>query len=239
MYCLQSAPILPYHSLKGDHSLASLIESHPHAITSSETGDTRIPYAVVRGHAGPMRPGTELSSDYATLKDVKGVVKTFELTEHQKHFSRSGFWHTTKRGIHTFANDVPFGLLPSYTTHSEFQRPPLEMSDWRDASRLQLDTTFDQFRESPTSIGAHLLGWLMGDIQKGVQYTEQMLLNGTALTAVGEVVFEKNDRQGRVQAPTDGRSLILTKSNFKSLVKEIEGEAKLLKYILWVRIKAF
>ena len=49
----------------------------------------------------------------------------------------------------------------------------VEVTDWRDASRLVLDTTYDHFREAPSSVGDHVLGWMTGDIQKGVQSTEQ------------------------------------------------------------------
>jgi hypothetical protein len=81
------------------------------------------------------------------------------------------------------------------------------------------------------------LGWLTGDIQKGVQSTERMLLNGTAVTAVGELTFCRDDRQVRVQAPADGRGYFLTKSNLSTLVKELESESKVLKWVLVVRCK--
>ena len=35
---------------------------------------------------------------------------------------------------------------------------------------------------------SHLWGWVVGDMQKGVQKTEQMLTKGTSLTGIGELV---------------------------------------------------
>jgi hypothetical protein len=84
--------VLPFSGLRNDHTLADMIENHPGVVREPDTGDLRLPYAVIRGHVGPMRKKTELSSHYSSFKDVKGVIQTFALTEHKKHFSRSGFW---------------------------------------------------------------------------------------------------------------------------------------------------
>ena len=183
--------------------------------------------------------------------------------------------YTSKRDIHTFVNEIPFGLVPT----SDVKRsssPLVEVADWRDASRLVLDTTYDHFREAPSSVGDHLLGWMTGDIQKGVQSTEQarkstfsafvfqsmfllrlpylnvldirsffnsnfilpqMLVNGTALTAIGELTLSASGDGLKMSAPSDGRSYFLTKSTYASLLKEIESEAKFLKRLLAVRAR--
>ena len=63
----------------------------------------------------------------------------------------------------------------------------------------------------------------------------QMLVNGTALTAIGELTISPGGENMKISAPSDGRSYFLTKSNFASLLKEIENEAKFLKRLLAVR----
>ena len=89
------------------------------------------------------------------------------------------FRYSSKRDIHTFVNEIPFALVPPASASASPEvaavrsSPLVEVADWRDASRLVLDTTYDHFREAPSSVGDHVLGWMTGDIQKGVQSTEQ------------------------------------------------------------------
>jgi len=228
---VKTAPVLPYQALNNGVALAELVESHPDVVRELDTGESKLPYVILRGEVAPVKPDAGLSSQHSAVKDLKGVIQTFKLIEHKKHFSRSGFWYTSKRDIHTFVNEIPFGLVPT----SDVKRsssPLVEVADWRDASRLVLDTTYDHFREAPSSVGDHLLGWMTGDIQKGVQSTEQMLVNGTALTAIGELTLSASGDGLKMSAPSDGRSYFLTKSTYASLLKEIESEAKFLKRLL-------
>ena len=195
--------MLPYQAISKDRSLADLVDSHPDVVRELDSGESRIPYVIIRGEVVPVKPDTGLSSQYSSVKDLKGVIQTFKLIEHKKHFSRSGFWlallvinsrsssvhlcpfrYSSKRDIHTFVNEVPFGLAPGSASSapsssgvasllSPRASPLVEVADWHDASRLVLDTTYDHFREAPSSVSEHLLGWMTGDIQKGVQSTEQ------------------------------------------------------------------
>ena len=61
-----------------------------------------------------------------------------------------------------------------------------------------------------------------------------MLVNGTAITAVGELTLSASGETFKMSAPSDGRSYFLTKCNLASLLKEIESEAKFLKRLLAV-----
>ena len=65
----------------------------------------------------------------------------------------------------------------------------------------------------------------------------QMLVNGTALTAIGELTLSASGDGLKMSAPSDGRSYFLTKSTYASLLKEIESEAKFLKRLLAVRAR--
>ena len=65
-----------------------------------------------------------------------------------------------------------------------------------------------------------------------------MLVNGTAITAVGELTLSAGGEGCKLSAPSDGRSYFLTKSNYASLLKEIESEAKFLKRLLAVRAQS-
>ena len=43
------------------------------------------------------------------------------------------------------------------------------------------------------------MGWMVGDRPKGIQTCEKMLLNGTTLTAIGEIVISKDTLTGAAQ----------------------------------------
>ena len=89
---LQSAPVLPYQALNKGGSLAKLVESHPEVVRELDSGESKLPYVIIRGEVIPVKPDAGLSSQHSAVKDLKGVIQTFKLTEHKKHFSRSGFW---------------------------------------------------------------------------------------------------------------------------------------------------
>ncbi len=68
-------------------------------LVASETGDVVLPYAVVRGRIRPL-PGhgeglrTQFGADTgnAAAAAAKAVIQKVSITEHKKHFSRTGFW---------------------------------------------------------------------------------------------------------------------------------------------------
>ena len=84
--------MLPYNALDKGHSLTDLVESHPAVVRELDSGESKLPYVVIRGEVVPFKPGAGLSSQHSAVKELKGVIQTFKLTEHKKHFSRSGFW---------------------------------------------------------------------------------------------------------------------------------------------------
>ena len=88
----QTAPVLPYQALNNGVALAELVESHPDVVRELDTGESRLPYVILRGEVSPVKPDAGLSSQHSAVKDLKGVIQTFKLIEHKKHFSRSGFW---------------------------------------------------------------------------------------------------------------------------------------------------
>ena len=87
----------------------------------------------------------------------------------------------------------------------------VEVLDWSDASILDLDVTKDSFEASPNSLSDNVWGWIVGDRPKGIQTTEKMLLNGTTLTAVGEIVISKDTDNIKIQAPSSGENYYLVK----------------------------
>ena len=88
----QTAPVLPYQALNNGAALAELVDSRPDVVRELDTGESKLPYVILRGEVAPVKPDAGLSSQHSAVKDLKGVIQTFKLIEHKKHFSRSGFW---------------------------------------------------------------------------------------------------------------------------------------------------
>ena len=154
--------------------------------------------------------------------------RQFAIVEHKRAFSRTGFWYDSRRTIQTYTNHVPFYL------GSEAKKNLIEVTDHAGACQLDLSTTFDKFESSPNNLGDHLWGWVVGDRPKGVQSTEEMLINGTDLTAIGELVLNKTDGKLRIQAPSSGEDYYLIQETSKNLIKKYESGCHILKVCLVV-----
>jgi len=250
---LSAAPELPL-----DDQLVASLENHPAAVRSAVNNTVRLPYAAVRGEVDSL--GKTVTSAYAP-GELHGVIQKVVFTEHKRNMSRTGFWVDSQRVMHSYTNEAPFCLTPTNTSPSllpSFPKLKVEVIDWNDAARVDLDTVYDQFdsaennlgrstklgytgaqvfqhffpKESQKSLESHLWGWVVGDMQKGVQKTEEMLVKGSTITGIGEVV--SGPMGVRLQPPADGRPYYLVKNSLSSLIKEVEGSRSVLKVCLGV-----
>jgi len=211
-----------------DDQLKKSIEMHP----SSEicNGDNiTIPYAVVRGEVAPL--GKTVCSSYSSDL-VKGVIQKVVFTEHKRNMSRAGFWVDSERLMHQYTNHAPFCLNNTKESIFTLTKPYIEVLDWQDASRIDLDTVYDNFETTGGGLGSHIWGWVVGDMQKGVQKTELMLTEGTTLTGIGEVV--SGPMGVKIQPPSDGRPYYLVKNSLASLIKDFESNRTVLRIFLGI-----
>jgi len=221
---LTNSPQIPI-----DDHLRTNIENHSSSVANGDASSYSIPYAVVRGDVSPL--GKTVSSAYATDM-VTGVIQKVVFTEHKRNMSRTGLWVDSERLLHQYTNDAPFCLANSQDSIFSLMRPYIEVMDWNDASRVDLDTVYDNFESTGGGLGSHIWGWVVGDMQKGVQKTEMMLTKGTTLTGIGELVV--GPMGVRLQPPSDGRPFYLVKNSLASLVKEIEGSRTVFKVFLGI-----
>jgi len=224
---LSAAPELPL-----DEQLVASLENHPAAVRSAVNNTVRLPYAAVRGEVDSL--GKTVTSAYAP-GELHGVIQKVVFTEHKRNMSRTGFWVDSQRVMHSYTNEAPFCLSPTNTSPSllpSFPKLKVEVIDWNDAVRVDLDTVYDQFDSAENNLGSHLWGWVVGDMQKGVQKTEEMLVKGSTITGIGEVV--SGPMGVRLQPPADGRPYYLVKNSLSSLIKEVEGSRTVLKVCLGV-----
>lgn len=223
---LAAAPELPL-----DENMLASVENHPSTVRSADLSSLVLPYAAVRGEVQPL--GKTVTSAYAP-GSLLGVIQKVVFTEHKRNMSRTGFWFDSQRVMHSYTNEAPFSLVPPSSSPNLFSLPRrgIEVMDWSDAARVDLDTVYDQFESADSSLGSHLWGWVVGDMQKGVQKTEEMLVSGSTLTGVGEVVA--GPMGVRLQPPSDGRPYYLVRNSLSSLVKELEGSRTVIKVALCV-----
>ena len=92
--------------------------------------------------------------------------------------SRTGFWVDSERLLHQYTNHAPFCLANSQVRNwnnivlnylevlqeSMFSliKPYVEVLDWNDAARIDLDTVYDHFESTGGGLGSHIWGWVVG-----------------------------------------------------------------------------
>jgi len=246
---LKSAPILTI-----DEHIDKKIESHPLCTFDEKTKSKKLPYAVIRGDVTPLKGA--LSSNYA--ENLVGLIQNVSFHEHKRNLNKKAQWVDSQNTIASYSNESPFCLTNSEKFHyfvleepwksqldtwskslvthwdsiSALKRPHVEIRNWRSAT-IDLDRVYDEFEPAGVGIlGKHMLGAVAGDIHKGVQTVESMLLKGTTLTGIGEIV---SDQKGiRLQAPSNGNSYYLIKGSLSSLIRSQESNKHTISIILKV-----
>lgn len=87
---------------------------------------------------------------------------------------------------------------------------------------MDLDIVYDHYEPSSLSFFDHIFGFFSGVRQRGLQTTEEMLREGSYLTAIGELELEGNTL--RIQKSSVG-PMFLTTTTKKTLIEHFK-EAK-------------
>jgi len=190
---LQAAP---QYNIDGD--LKSVVERQR---------DKKIPYAVIRGTVTPL--GVPLKS--SLVPSVSGVLQIVKLHEHRITRGFAGFWTEHHKLIHESANVMPFELRN--------QQHGVEIVDALSAAVLDVDMVYDNYEPSSLSLFDHLFGFFSGVRQRGLQTTEEVLREGSFLTAIGELELDGNTL--RMQPSKEG-PLFLTTATKSTLIKRFE-----------------
>ncbi|XP_058462180.1 mitochondrial E3 ubiquitin protein ligase 1 [Malaya genurostris] len=185
----------------------SIDESLPGKLSKN---DGKIKYAVIRGTVTPI--GTALKS--VMSPSVTGVLQIMKLNEHRVARGFAGFWAEQRKLIHISCNEVPFSLNNG--------KLGVEIVDGLSAEILDMDTVYDNYEPSSLSFFDHMFGFFSGVRQKGMQTTEEVLRDGSFITAVGEIELDGNSI--RLQ-PSSVAPMFLTTATKNTLLKKFE-EAK-------------
>ncbi|KAK3736457.1 hypothetical protein RRG08_010738 [Elysia crispata] len=181
-------------------------------------------YAAVEGVVKELN--RTLHSHYG---NSEGVIMQSQLIEHKSQ-RVNGFWSEVKKVIRDTTEYVPFALKPGKGNISD--RHLVEVLDPGQAARLkdELETTHDKFEPHKSSFVQIGIDRLFGEVTKGLQETEKMLLTGTSIIGVGKVFLERG--QIKMGPPDDSsRTYILTKMRLSELVRHYEAQSSLYKII--------
>jgi len=207
-----------YSELRDNILLEFTKDAHEGAVET----DKSIPYAVVEGRVEPMDaaiPSQFVSAD-------TGVIRTFTIKDHKVERSH-GLWVEKSANIQESERNVPFKIIPSQDAvlqSAALLRTSAEGVEFRDIDKIdnplhaELDVVYDKFEPSQAGFGRSLMDNFRGDVSKGIQETEKMLLVGTKVTAIGRVIM-KGGNSIQIVYPTADYQFILSKKTHEEIIK--------------------
>lgn len=181
----------------------------------------RLGYAVIRGTVQPLGPPIRS----VMSPSVTGVLQVINLSEHQAARGVFGMWVEQTKLIHTSANEVPFALTAvassSLTTAADAADAAVrvEVIDALSAALLDLDVVYDNYEPVSNSFFDNLFGFFLGVRQQGMQTTEEVLRDGSFITAVGELELYDNG-QLRLQ-PSSAGPMMLTTATKNTILRRL------------------
>lgn len=97
------------------------------------------------------------------------------------------------------------------------------------AVTLPLETVYERFQQTSHDLKDLLGHYLTGEKPKGFLETEEMLLVGSSLTGIGELVLHP-DGSLHLQPPADGSSFFLCPGDWQTLLAELESDSSFWKW---------
>lgn len=170
----------------------------------------RLDYAVIRGTVVPV--GSPMKA--VMSPSVTAVLQVMKLYEHRISKGIAGFWTEHSKLMHMSTNEVPFSL--------QNEGGKVEVLDAFSSHVLDLDVVYDNYEPARLSFFDHIFGFISGVSQRGHQTTEEVLREGSYITAIGEI--ELCDGAMRIQ-PSKVGPMFLTTATKSTVLKRLE-EAK-------------
>lgn len=142
---------------------------------------------------------------------VTAVLQVMKLYEHRISKGLAGFWTEHSKLMHMSTNEVPFYL--------ENEGARVEVLDAFSANILDLDVVYDNYEPSRLSVADHIFGFITGVSQRGHQTTEEVLREGSFITAIGDI--ELTDTGMKIQ-PSKVGPMFLTTATKSTLIRRLE-----------------
>ncbi|XP_076452429.1 mitochondrial ubiquitin ligase activator of NFKB 1-like [Babylonia areolata] len=183
-----------------------------------------IDYASVEGIV------TDLGKTFSTKNSSKqGVILQTSQTEHKSQRIH-GFWTDAKTILRDTFDVAPFALRdPDNPQHSILVTEATEAEELLES----LEVVHDQFIPRKTTAMQTGIDRLFGEVCHGIQETEEMLVVGTGLVGIGEILLE--DGRLKLRPPeAPGTRYFLTRMSRGQLIKRIQSQAGSLKAVALV-----
>ncbi|XP_062987921.1 mitochondrial ubiquitin ligase activator of nfkb 1-A-like [Elgaria multicarinata webbii] len=188
----------------------------------SATGSGCLQYVAIEGVVQPA--DVALTSPYH--QELQGVIERLVLKEHRLIWnSLARSWTDSERVVLEQVHSVPFVLAnPSgkaagqVSVESPFQ-----------ASELPLEMVYERFQQTSHGFKDLLSHYLSGEKPKGFLETEEMLLVGSSLTGLGELVLHP-DGSLHLQPPADGTGYFLSRGDWQTLLADMQSVSSLWKW---------
>lgn len=181
-------------------------------------------YAAVEGVV------TDLGKTFTTSNSTKpGVILHTSLIEHKSKRTQ-GFWSDVKKVLHESLDIAPFGLK-----ERETGKTMIIVTEAGEAEGLMddLEVTHNQFIPSKTSAVQAGIDRLFGEVCRGIQEREEMLVVGTSLMGIGEIFLE--DGHLKLRPPQNGGAkYFLTKLTKNQLVKLLRSQGQTVKVFSFI-----
>ncbi|XP_059149133.1 mitochondrial ubiquitin ligase activator of NFKB 1-like [Physella acuta] len=182
-------------------------------------------YCLAYAAVGGVVTATEhtLKSQYG---EQQGVIQRLQMTEHKSKYV-AGNWIDFKTVVQDSTSYAQFALMTAEPEDSKYR---VEVHKCESAGQIkgELDITHDKFKQRSSIFTKIGLDRLFGDVTKGVQETESMLLNGTAVLSIGKVFLDQGKIKITAPLPSTG-SYIITKMTLRELVHHLENQSFQLK----------
>lgn len=167
-----------------------------------------VPYVAVTGNVVP--DGNFITG--SLNKNSQGVMQRLSTRELQsKWFPKSKTWSDGFKTIFSHMHTVPFSLESGKNIKVAVEHP-------LKAEHLELTTEFHHYEPSQTAVTDKLINFVTGECVKGIEKSEEFLLNKTKLTAIGLVTLERNNKL-KIAPPTISvAQYVLTRDSVEDLI---------------------
>lgn len=143
--------------------------------------------------------------------EVTGVIWRHTIQEHIVA-QVMGFWMNDKRTIDSTLNTVPFMLMKKGIG--------IQIADPGKLDSADLSVVSEKFDAASNSLTDHLFGWMKGVRSTGTQQTEEMLVEGTRMLGLGNLVLR---HKALYLEYTSSIPYIMTMRDKKTVIEDVEA----------------
>ncbi|XP_068208163.1 mitochondrial E3 ubiquitin protein ligase 1-like [Palaemon carinicauda] len=154
--------------------------------------------------------------------EVTGVIWRHTIKEHLIA-QVMGVWMKDDRTIDSTLKTVPFMLMKNGIG--------IQIADPNKLDNIDLSIVTDKFDAASNSLTDHLWGWMKGVRSTGTQQTEEMLVEGTSLLGIGNLVLRQKalylDHSSKIP-------YILTKQDKLTVIDDIESHIPVVRVLVFI-----